>query len=137
MITTKEIKSVEKAAAEAEKITRAAVRALVEKRVDRGIKFLTKTVGKDWYKKINMSSLTLSSASSCITGQAFGHFETYLEKYPKEVPEDNGFDVIANDKDFYDTEFGEEVNEMFGNYDLLQEVWLEKLKQIKKANRAK
>lgn len=43
-------------------------------------KFLNKTFGKDWDKRINLSKLNLSDGAHCILGQLYGSWMTAKEE---------------------------------------------------------
>lgn len=51
---------------------------LLLRRVRRGHKLLLKMLGEGYWKKINMSTLDMGNASSCILGQLFGFYSDGL-----------------------------------------------------------
>lgn len=106
------------------------------KRVENGVAFLDKTLGrKTWLKKIKLSMLKLNNSDMCVAGQAlkdymtetFGEhengFETAMEMFGAKGCIKNGF--LLTDKE---SDYG-------GGYDILQEVWYNKIKSLKDANK--
>jgi len=61
----------------------------INTRVNRGIKWLDKTVGKDWVKKVKLSTLDLSEAKACVCGQVF---KDQVSKFGV----DDGYDVVVD-----------------------------------------
>lgn len=59
----------------------------VQRRIDRGVKFLDKAVGrKKWVKKIDPRMLDMQSTNKCICGFVFGDYNDLISGDIKNVP---------------------------------------------------
>lgn len=91
----------------------------IQKNIARGIKFLDKNVGRaKWLKKIKENKLDLGDSRSCITGQAFGDFYEFLDKYDMTESQSEKYGFFI-DEDGYKT------------WDLLGAMWFLKIKELK------
>lgn len=91
------------------------------KRIDRGVKWLDK-VSPGWHKKIKVRRLDMRYIHTCICGQLFGSFTDLIlgkvegmERMSQRTAISRGFLDSTDNRD----------------YDLLTELWLEKIKELK------
>lgn len=101
-------------------------------RIERGVRWLNKNVGKDWTKKINVTQLNLNSGMSCVIGQAFGSFWMQVARNYS----DKG-DKIMNLREAKDRGFFIEAKVELGypfSWDLLTYMWAQKIVEVKFKN---
>ena len=92
----------------------------VDARVERGIKWLNKTV-PNWHKKITITKLKMANSSTCICGQVFGHFREAELSGGEALT--RGFDVSSSAWYVNSGEY----------YNALEVTWKNRIREIRKA----
>lgn len=86
----------------------------LNKRITVGVKFLDKRFGrKTWFKKVDVSSLNLSSGDTCVCGQLFDEGWRFVNK--------NGTEMTDTESISRGFSLGEEKERVY--YDLLTHLW--------------
>lgn len=109
----------------------------VEKRVERGVKFLDKAhKGRSWVKKVKLGLLNMGNGNTCVIGQVYGGWGSMVTS---EAAVYNGY--ILTEKQAARLGFqskhvlkpsGEDGQKEQKEFDTLQIVWLDKLRKLKK-----
>lgn len=104
--------------------------SIEERRVNKGIKLLNR-IYPDWYKRIDLDTLDMSSYSRCILGQLFREYAYGISYLSDETRYRNitfsateyGFDIYGRDHDEYEA------------YDRLNQVWYDKVRILQLATK--
>lgn len=113
----------------------------VQQRVQKGVRFLRKIKGKDWYKSIKLKVLNLDSTTMCVLGQAFAKeaagndhdsgFGFAVDSYDI-VPDECGFDVPTEENETFDHLNADHKHEGLNPWTILGDVWVEAIAKEKK-----
>lgn len=109
---------------------------LLVNRINKGVNFLDKELGKDiWRKRINLSELDLENSDMCICGQAF---ESTIKKLARKDGEEyaDGYEYVTSK--ISEDKLGlmgfnleiEITNDFPFAYDLLTSLWIAKLSKV-------
>lgn len=95
---------------------------VLSKRIKKGIKYLEKEKGKNWFKKIDISMLDMDNPHMCVCGQLFDDFWNKFNHEEEDSVEE------AGDMGFH-IETCKETNPYI-NYDILQILWSKKILEL-------